>query len=140
MADPSGGSGGSGGSGEAVEHGRSILVYDADCSFCRWSLQRILDWDRRGCLRALALQAPEADRLLADIPPQRRMDSWHLVAPGGQVSSAGRAVGPLLRLLPGGAPFARLADALPRLTDAAYALVARRRSWLGRIVVRGRRG
>jgi predicted DCC family thiol-disulfide oxidoreductase YuxK len=116
--------------------GRAILLYDADCRFCCWSLNRVLAWDRRGRLCPLALQNPEADRLLAGIDARRRMDSWHLVTAGGDVSSAGRAVAPLLRLLPGGSAPARLAEAFPRLTDDAYAFVARHRSQLSRLVAR----
>jgi predicted DCC family thiol-disulfide oxidoreductase YuxK len=113
---------------------RAILLYDRDCSFCRWSLRRLLSWDRRGRVRPAALQDTEADRLLAPIDVRRRMDSWHLVAGDGEVRSAGRAVAPLLRLLPGGKPLAALADRFPRATDAGYAFVARHRSTLGRIV------
>ncbi len=121
-------------------HGRTTtaVLYDADCGFCRWSLRKLLAWDRRARLRAVALQSPEADRLLADVPAALRMDSWHLVTPSGDVRSAGRAVAPLLELLPGGRPLGALASVSPPLTDAAYALVARNRSRLGRLVA-GRR-
>jgi predicted DCC family thiol-disulfide oxidoreductase YuxK len=121
------------------ERERAILLYDRDCRFCCWSLRRVLAWDRHGRIRPLALQEPETARLLARIDAQRRMDSWHLIGPGGKTWSAGRAIAPLLRLLPGGAPMAALADRFPRATDAGYAFVARHRSALGRIV-QARRG
>jgi predicted DCC family thiol-disulfide oxidoreductase YuxK len=111
-----------------------VLLYDGDCRFCRFSLERVLAWDRYSRLRPLALQDPEAERLLAPLDAQARMDSWHLVAPDGEISSAGQAAAPLLRLLPGGRPLARLAELSPRLTEAAYGLVARNRPTLGRIV------
>jgi predicted DCC family thiol-disulfide oxidoreductase YuxK len=120
----------------AQSDGRAILLYDAECRFCRWSLDRILAWDRRGRLRPLALQDPEADRLLAGIDARRRMDSWHLLTAVGEVSSAGRAVAPLLDLLPAAGALAALARASPRLTDAAYGFVARHRSLLSRVVAR----
>ncbi len=104
---------------------RTILLYDRDCRFCRWAVQQILRWDRRGRLRPVALQEAEAPRLLAHMDEERRMASWHLVTPDGEISSAGRAIAPLLRVLPGGRALASLADALPRLTDAGYALLAR---------------
>ncbi len=116
------------------EADQTILLYDRDCGFCRWSLQKLLAWDRRGRLKPVALQDLEAKRLLADLDERRRMDSWHLVTSGGQVVSAGAAVPDLLRLLPGGRPFAMLAAAFPRVTDAAYALIARHRSLLGRVM------
>jgi predicted DCC family thiol-disulfide oxidoreductase YuxK len=117
----------------------AILLYDRDCRFCCWSLRRLLAWDRHGRIRPLALQESEAARLLAHIDPQQRMDSWHLVGRGGETRSAGRAIAPLLRLLPGGRPLAVLADRFPRVTDAAYAFVARHRSALSAIVRAGPR-
>src|SRR5437879_10421332 len=110
---------------------RSILLYDADCGFCRWSLAKILRWDSRGRIRPVPLQAPEADRLLAGMDEERKMASWHLVTADGRVYSAGDAVPPLARLLPGGAPLAWLAGAFPGATDRLYRWVADHREWLG---------
>ena len=107
--------------------GPYVLLYDADCGLCRWSVAKLLAWDRQKLLRPLPLQDPEADALLADMEPDRRMVSWHLVSPDGQVYSAGSAVPVLLRLLPRGQPLAALAAAFPRLTDKAYRWVARNR-------------
>jgi len=76
----------------------------------------------------------QADRLLGPMDEQTRMASWHLVTPDGGVHSAGRGVAPLLRLLPGGAPLARLASALQPFTDAAYRFVANHRSAFGRML------
>ena len=44
----------------------------------------------------------EADRLLGGMSGERKMGSWHLVTPDGRIHSAGAAVAPLARLLPGG--------------------------------------
>ena len=117
---------------------RTAILYDADCGFCRWSLGVFLRWDRRERLRPVALQDPEADRLLGGMDAETKMASWHLVAPDGAVHSAGRAVEPLMRLLPGGRPFAAIAHAMPVLTDRAYGFVARHRAPLGRLVRRSR--
>jgi predicted DCC family thiol-disulfide oxidoreductase YuxK len=108
------------------------ILYDAECRFCRWSLGWVLRWDRRRELVPVALQDPEADRLLAAIARERRMASWHLVTPAGAISSAGAATAPLLRLLPGGRALALLPAAAPALTERAYAWVARHRGALGR--------
>ncbi len=107
------------------------ILYDADCGFCRFMLAQVLAWDRRGRLRPVALQAPEADRLLGDMPEEQRMASWHLVLPGGEVRSGGAAFAPLLRLLPGGAPLAPLPAAFPVAAERAYRLVAGNRHKLG---------
>ena len=48
--------------------------------------------------------------------------------------SAGAAIEPLMRLLPGGRPLAALARAFPRLTERAYRLVADHRGLLGRFL------
>jgi len=123
-----------GSSDDRAPRGRATVLYDRDCSFCRWSLARVLAWDRRGHLDTIALQEPEADRLLAGIEPRERMDSWHLIGSDGEIHSAGKALAPLLRLLPGGRGPAALAQAFPRLTEAGYRLVAGNRSLLSRVV------
>jgi predicted DCC family thiol-disulfide oxidoreductase YuxK len=112
------------------------ILYDADCGFCRWSLAWFLAWDRRRELRPVALQDPEADRLLGGMGKERKMSSWHLVCDDGRVWSAGAAFAPLLGLLPGGGPLAALVSRTPRATERLYRLVADNRSrlgWLGRI-------
>jgi predicted DCC family thiol-disulfide oxidoreductase YuxK len=109
----------------------ATVLYDADCGFCRWSLGKLLALDRRRALRPVALQDPEADLLLGDMGEERKMASWHLVTPDGEIRSAGDAVGPLLRLIPRGRPFAALAERFPRSTDRIYWWVAANRGRLG---------
>jgi predicted DCC family thiol-disulfide oxidoreductase YuxK len=113
-----------------------VLVYDDGCGFCRWSLARVLAWDRHRRLRAVALAGDEADALLADMPPEERAASWHLVSPDGRRWSAGAAAPPLLRLLPGGELPAAVLAAAPGLTERAYRWVADHRSQLGRLLTR----
>jgi predicted DCC family thiol-disulfide oxidoreductase YuxK len=119
-----------------VEVARHVLLYDADCGFCKWSLAKVLAWDRRRRLRPVALQDPEADSLLDGMDERRKMDSWHLVTPDRSVHSAGGAFAPLARLLPGGRPLAALAEAVPGITERLYRWVARNRSDFGRLVSR----
>jgi predicted DCC family thiol-disulfide oxidoreductase YuxK len=96
---------------------------------------KVAAWDRHGGVRLVPLQdRAEADLLLPLMDERTRMASWHLVMPDGEVSSAGRGVAPLLRLLPGGAPVARLTSAVQWLTDRAYDFVAAHRSGLGRLL------
>jgi predicted DCC family thiol-disulfide oxidoreductase YuxK len=112
----------------------AIIVYDAECRFCRRCMQLILAWDRRRQLRGLPLQDPQADILLAPIPAAERQLSWHLVTADGRIKSAGRAIAPALRLLPGGTLPAAVCAAFPRATDRAYRFVAAHRGRLGRLI------
>ena len=45
-----------------------LVLYDGDCGLCKWLLAGLLRFDRAGRLRPLALQRPEAEALLADVP------------------------------------------------------------------------
>jgi predicted DCC family thiol-disulfide oxidoreductase YuxK len=112
-----------------------VVLYDDDCAFCKWSLDKILAWDRRHRLRPVAIQSDEGQGLLANVPESERLDSWHLVLPSGEVRSAGAAAAPLAELLPAGRPLAFLLRSFPNLTDRAYRRVAANRNrfarWLG---------
>lgn len=111
-----------------------VVLYDADCGLCMWLLAGLLRWDRARRLRPLALQREQAAELLADLSPQSRMESWHLISPGGERRSAGAALPSLLRLLPGGRfPAAALAR-MPALTERSYRWVAEHRSGLSKPV------
>jgi predicted DCC family thiol-disulfide oxidoreductase YuxK len=114
-----------------------IVLYDADCPFCRWSLAKLLGWDGGRRLRALPLQDRRAARLLPDMDEQERLGSWHLVTPNGGVHSGGSAFAPLFGVLPGGAPLARLAAAVPRISERMYGWVSRHRGGLGRLIPGG---
>jgi predicted DCC family thiol-disulfide oxidoreductase YuxK len=116
--------------------GDTAVLYDGDCGFCKWMLAGLLRFDRSQRLRPIALQRPEAEALLADLDPDERMGSWHLVAADGTRSSGGAALPALLRLLPGGrAPAAAFAR-FPRPTEAGYRWVADHRTQLSRLVPR----
>jgi predicted DCC family thiol-disulfide oxidoreductase YuxK len=93
------------------------ILYDPDCGFCRVCVAAVLRWDRHDRLRPV---------------PGENLDSWQLILPDGSVRSAGAAFSPLFRLLPGGAPFARLADRFPGPAERGYRWVADRRSAFGR--------
>jgi predicted DCC family thiol-disulfide oxidoreductase YuxK len=111
-----------------------VVLYDEDCGFCKWSLDKILAWDRRRALRPVAIKSEEGNRILAGIPEPRRLDSWHLAQPSGEVLSAGAAAAPLARALPGGKPLALLFERFPRTTERAYRFVAEHRDGFARIV------
>lgn len=111
-----------------------MVLYDADCGFCKWLLAGLLRWDRAAHLRPVALQRPEADRLLAELTPEERLASWHLISPTGARHSGGAALAPLLRLLRWGRMPAHAFARFPRLTDRAYRWVAEHRTWLSKWV------
>ena len=114
--------------------GRWIVLYDGDCGFCKWLLAGLLRWDRGGRTAPIALQSPEAAGLLADLEPDERMASWHLISPAGERRSGGAAAAPLLRLRPGGAAPAAVVARMPRLTDRGYRWVAAHRTGLSKFV------
>lgn len=110
-----------------------IVLYDADCGFCRWSLAKLLAWDRRRRLRPVAIDSPEGERLLTGLSASERTASWHLVADAERYSAAAAAP-PLLRELPGGRPLAAVLERIPAPTERAYAWVAGNRRRLGRLI------
>ncbi len=112
----------------------NVVLYDADCGFCKWSLGKILAWDRAPRLRAVAIQSDEGERLLARLDPETRLDSWHLLTSDGRLFSAGAAAEPLARLLPGGRPLAALFHVFPRLTERGYRYVADHRDRWARLL------
>jgi len=113
--------------------GRATILYDRDCGFCRWALDKVLAWDR-GRLRPVEIQSEEGQRLLADLPEQARLESWHLVDPGGELRSAGAAAAPLASLLPGGRPLAAAFRTFPRSTERSYRWVAGHRDLFARLL------
>jgi predicted DCC family thiol-disulfide oxidoreductase YuxK len=141
----------------------AIVIYDAECGFCRWSLAVLLRLAgaratrAAEALRPLALGTAEADRLLADLSVAERQASWHLVVerapgvverpagvpgpPGPERSgplrfSAGAALAPAMRFVPGGRAPAALFRRFPRATERGYRWVADHRRFLGRFVPR----
>jgi predicted DCC family thiol-disulfide oxidoreductase YuxK len=115
---------------------RWIVLYDGDCGFCKWLLAALLRRDRAGRLRPLALQSSAAAELLADLAPEQRMASWHLISPDGRRQSGGAALPALLRLLPAGRLPAAAFGRFPGATDRGYRWVASHRSGLSRLVPR----
>src|SRR5918995_4645145 len=125
-----------------ILHGRSFsdmtatpILYDPDCGFCRVCVAVVLTWDRAGRLVPVPLGSPEANDLLRGMPEAEQWASWHLLEPGWQgnvaenatkpchpeIRSGGAAFSVLFRLLPGGAPLARLAERFPGAADRGNA-------------------
>jgi hypothetical protein len=99
-----------------------------------------------GALRPLALGTEEADALLADLTPDERAASWHLIldpeesqgarpgSAGPTRLSAGAALGPAMSLLRGGRIPAAVFVRFPDATECGYRWVADHRGLLGRFV------
>ncbi len=113
---------------------QAVILYDEDCGFCRWTIARLLAWDRHKTLRPVALQDAEAQRLLPGMSEPERMRSWHLVTRDGAVTSAGAAIAPLLRMLPLGRFLAPAPEAFPAATEWLYRWTAEHRDRLGRAI------
>jgi predicted DCC family thiol-disulfide oxidoreductase YuxK len=110
------------------------VLFDYDCGFCRWSVAKLLAWDRAGRLRPLAIQSAEGQRLLADLTPEERLGTAHAVDAAGRRTSGGDALAPIAEVLPGGAPLAVIGRRAPGLARAGYRAVAGRRSLLGKLI------
>ena len=108
------------------------LFWDRDCGFCAATLAALLSLDRHERIRTLALQSPEAERMLASVPLEERMKSAHLVDPDGNVLSGGAATATFLRLVPGGGPLADVVERIPSVPERGYKWVAEHRVQLSR--------
>jgi predicted DCC family thiol-disulfide oxidoreductase YuxK len=122
------------GGAQVTAYRQSVVLYDQDCGFCKWSLDKILVWDRSQRLRPVAIQSAEGDHLLAAVEPRARLDSWHFVNEDGKLFSAGAAAEQLARVLPWGRPLAAAFGAFPGPTERAYSYVARHRDRWARLL------
>lgn len=113
-----------------------IVLYDADCGFCRWSMAWALRHDRDRVLATAPIQSSLGDELLADMLPSERLCSAHVIRGDGGVRSAGAAAAEVLGALPATRVLGRLAHSFPRATERLYGVVAARRVSIGRLVGR----
>ena len=111
-----------------------IVLFDADCGFCRWAMARALRLDRRDLLVAVPIQSELGGELLADLSASERLSAVHVVEEEGQRRSAGAAAAAVLAALAPTRALARLALRSPGRTELLYAAVAGRRGHLGRLV------
>lgn len=119
----------------ASHHDSYVVLYDAGCGFCTWAVDRLAARIEHGVVEMVPLQSSRADELLAGrVDEAAKWESWHFVEPDGALYSGVAAVPRLLRHVRGGRTLGRVAARFPRVTEAAYRLVARHRGRLGRIV------
>jgi len=110
-----------------------LLLYDADCGFCRWAVAWALDRDGEGRIEPVPIGSDRGAELLWDLAPAQRISSVHLITADRGRLSGGAAVSALLQSLPN-RNLARLAATSPRATGAGYRFVARHRRTFSRLV------
>ena len=116
---------------------RPVLLYDAECRFCRFCVRAIARLDRPEGLGLLSLQDDETAALLGELSASERLQSWRLVSIDGTLGGFGAGTVGLAGAL-GFTRTARLLDRIPNATlDGIYRAVARRRGLLGRLVPDG---
>jgi predicted DCC family thiol-disulfide oxidoreductase YuxK len=112
-----------------------VLLYDAECRFCRFAARVVERVDRDAELAIMPLQDPRAAPLLDSLPEDERLSSWRIAQNDGTLAGFGAGVVPLLAAMRRTRPLARVASRVPaQLLDAAYGLVARNRRTLGKLV------
>ena len=118
---------------------RPVLLYDAGCRLCRFAARIVARLDRGGDLALLGLDDVAADPLLEDVSGEERGSSIRLVLQDGRLISAGAAALGVLERLPVTRPLARTAAQLraQAAAEVIYAVVARNRARLGRLVPDG---
>jgi len=114
------------------------LLYDGDCGFCRLAAKVAMRLDDEHRLRPVAIQSEEGQRLLTELPAELRLDSFHVVTPGGHVLSGPDAAPVLTRLLRGGHVPSRAMRRFPDRTAGAYRFISRHRGALGRLGLRAK--
>jgi predicted DCC family thiol-disulfide oxidoreductase YuxK len=116
-----------------------IVLFDADCGFCRWAMAWALRLDRRDLLVAVPIQSELGGELLVDLTASERLSAARVVEEEGHRRSAGAAAAAVLAALAPTRALARLARRSPGTTELLYAAVAGQRGHLGRLVSAGAR-
>ena len=112
---------------------RPLLIFDGDCSFCRVWVEY---WQQITADRVLYAPYQEVGDCFRDIPRQEFKAAVQLVQPDGKLFGGAHAVFRLLALIPGKSSLLWLYEKAPGfapIADAAYALIARHRSFAYRV-------
>ncbi len=116
---------------------RLTVLFDADCGFCRWSSEAVARLDRDRVIRFLPLTLA-ATQIPGAPPIETLLRSMHAVSPAGDWVHGGAAWLRIMGLVPVLRPVAAVGrlPLLRHLVEPGYALVARHRHRLGRLVGR----
>jgi predicted DCC family thiol-disulfide oxidoreductase YuxK len=119
---------------------RVTVLYDGDCTFCRWSVGQLASLNRERRLEFVPYQHAQAHPERPDLARADREQDLageiHVVRPDGSVHGAGEAMFEIIDALPGGwllRPWMMLPGAR-FVADFGYDLVADRRGWLGDLI------
>ena len=112
-----------------------VIVYDGECRFCLWSVQRIRKLDRPGLFEYVPRQARGVAERFPALAGSDFNTGLRLIQDGGQVHVGADAVYEIYRRL---SPYRFFAwvyrlPVLRQLFRAAYALVARNRHRFGKV-------
>src|SRR5437588_4067895 len=100
-----------------------LALYDADCGFCAAMLALLLAIDRDRVVEPVPIQSERGRELLADLEPDERLASWHLVDSSGARHSGGDGIPVMFAALPHGRPLSWLTARLPAVTSRVYSWV-----------------
>ncbi|MDA0999887.1 MAG: DCC1-like thiol-disulfide oxidoreductase family protein [bacterium] len=111
---------------------KAFLLWDGACGFCRWCVRWVEARDLSGAIHALPYQESPSPPM-TDALRTACAKAVHLLLPGGEMRSAGRAVLGTLSLLGWRKTAATLSlPPLVWMVEALYRLAAKNRSLLGR--------
>ena len=117
---------------------RPVLLYDGECRLCRFAARSVVRLDRRHEVAFLPLQDDAANRLLAALAENERLDTWRIAQPDGSLTGRGAGVPDLLDAMWLTRRLGRLLELVPGpALDACYRWIARNRGSLGRFVPNG---
>jgi predicted DCC family thiol-disulfide oxidoreductase YuxK len=117
---------------------RPVLLYDGECRLCRFTARVVARLDRREELAILPFQDEEAAPYLAGLPMSERSATWRLARPDGSLAGYGAGAPELLAAMGVTRQVGRLLGRVPdSVLDRLYALIARSRGTLGRLVPDG---
>ena len=106
---------------------RATLLYDGDCGFCTWAVEKVRRWLKPRA-RVVFWQGEDLDAL--GVTPEQCAESIQFIDASGVRTDQGQAVAKLLQVSRPPWPLVGAVIGLPgvvQVTSAAYRLVARNR-------------
>ena len=103
------------------------VIYDAHCCLCEQAREWVNRWDRKGRVRFLHFEDPQAISLQSDLDGLEFLEAIRFIDAHARTWKGAQGVLRLLRVLPFGSPLA-WALSLP----GAYGLAEKAYGWLAR--------